>query len=509
MIYITSHSFARAFLQLVWHFGGFDMKLRYFLYLFFVLFSTSSFASTYTWRAGGYDWPAGSPASLCAQYLDYNKNIYGPTFSYKSSILSLSDTYKRCVVSYRAPNWDEGYWSDTNMNMSREGDSCPEGENYNAEKGVCAGHDQANGSLCTDQSGATSSNPNIYDWNSDSCKRLTEASNSAMCAYMGGKPFGVDIAVKGVIDKSGNATAPPTFVPSVTNCQMETVTTSKCIVGTDGSATCQVTAKYTGAEGSGAKKVTDAQCGVGEVCNELVPETSNEEKPCTYVSDSSGNLTCVSEKEIETQGTQNCGTFNGKYDCYTTKPTKNGISIATVVKTVENADGTKVTTKTDQATKTTCSDINTCSTTTSTTTTVIHTNSSGATTSTTSTCTGKCSSTGTGLSTGDVDGDGSDSGEEGSGGSGVTGPELEDIDGYGDAVTAYYGRIKGSPIVSAVTSITVPSGGSCPVYNMTTEYTGTIDTREFCNLAPQLLIGLRYVFLAIWAFMAIRIVMSA
>jgi hypothetical protein len=78
---------------------------------------------------------------------------------------------------------------------------------------------------------------------------------------------------------------------------------------------------------------------------------------------------------------------------------------------------------------------------------------------------------------------------------------------FGDTLDGYYDRISGSPIASAVTGISMPSNGSCSFPTAST-YLFEVDLNFICQNADWL-DPLRYVFLAIWAFAAVRVLMSA
>ncbi|MCY1533962.1 hypothetical protein D9M68_693160 [compost metagenome] len=87
-------------------------------------------------------------------------------------------------------------------------------------------------------------------------------------------------------------------------------------------------------------------------------------------------------------------------------------------------------------------------------------------------------------------------------------PELEEVDELGDSASSYYARIRNAPIVQAVTSISVPTGGTCPT-GVADTFLGAISFDSFCTLAPQVLAGLVWLFRAIWAWAAIRLFFTA
>ncbi|MCY1371034.1 hypothetical protein D9M69_581610 [compost metagenome] len=87
-------------------------------------------------------------------------------------------------------------------------------------------------------------------------------------------------------------------------------------------------------------------------------------------------------------------------------------------------------------------------------------------------------------------------------------PELEEAEEIGDSTSQYYARIKAAPIVQALTSISVPTGGTCPT-GVAQTWIGPIDFAAFCQLAPEVLAGLVWLFRAIWAWAAIRLFFTA
>lgn len=270
---------------------------------------------------------------------------------------------------------------------------------------------------------------------------------------------------------------------------------------------CSGTMYYTGSQCS-----TSPAPDVDETTDTATPnpQAYSDYTPCQYTTNAQGVQVCVSSSTEGKEG-QYCGTVNGVKKCIDSKPTQNGIEITTKVETTTNSDGSTTTTKTDTANSTKCSGFNACTSSSTTTTTTTNTNSDGQVISVSGSCTGpQCPDKNTNPD-GDGDGFGDCVGDDCSdgGGAGVTAPELEEVPGYGDSLQAYFDEIQGAPIVAAVTAISLPSGGSCPTYSATIEYIGTVSTSTACDLASNLLTPLHYLFLAIWAFVAIRTTMTA
>ncbi|WP_268796409.1 hypothetical protein [Pseudomonas huanghezhanensis] len=269
----------------------------------------------------------------------------------------------------------------------------------------------------------------IFSAKSNSCLLATDADDDASCKWLsqlGGSASsggtGLSYTIKGFWD-AGVPTAPPTFAQQGLNCEVSTISTSECVTNTFGEVTCNVIGKLSGnaTNTTPNTKATDAECPNG-VCPPIQQNTTANNNPCVY-SGSSTEQSCTSQQETQKDGKQDCGTVNGKTTCIYQKPSSNVIKIDTNVKTTTETDGSKTSVKTDNATKTTCTDVKKCTSTTSKTTTTSKTNGSGVSTSTTSTCTGTCGANGTGLesvsSTGT--GTGNATGDEGDGDGGDAG----------------------------------------------------------------------------------------
>jgi hypothetical protein len=317
----------------------------------------------------------------------------------------------------------------------RGGNTCPIGSTYNAATGACMGPPQNDGDICKDQTGSKGpDDPMIWDGKQGKCVLFSDASELPSCKYMAGKgSSGTAYQIAGSWD-GGVPSAPPSFAQSGTSCEVSVVSSSDCVSDVKGNVLCNVIGKLTGNVNNQTNVIDakDAACD-GGVCEPVKEETSVTDKPCVY-SGSGGSVSCTSETETQKDGKQSCGTMNGVRTCVNKPPSSNGIKIDSTVKTTDNADGGKTSVKTDNATKTTCTGINKCSTTTSSTTTTTKSNGSGQTTSTDTKCTGTCGSSGTGIQPGSGSGTGSGDGEgDGSGdGAGLSDPENGSFDGEGD-----------------------------------------------------------------------------
>ncbi len=310
-------------------------------------------------------------------------------------------------------------------------------------------------------------------------------------------------------------------VLSVEQCKAPAAKSSGGVTLSPAPATCMVALDFTGAvENDDVPYIepSDSDEGVcypGQDCKPPESPLVTESTPCKYEWDQSiGMQVCRSTKFTGKPGDYtSCGTGpDGIYKCYGRSPTSNGIDIRTEIKTEEQADGSTKTTKTDTHDKVVCSGVGSCTTTTTKTTQVTIKDGNGNTTGQTTTCTGaNCSQTGAG-GLGDSDGDGADDCQksdtcEGGPGGPVEMPELDEQPTVAETTEAYFNRIKNAPIAQAL-SIVVPSGGSCAAGTAQTFF-GSISFDSFCQLAPSVLAGLRYLFLAIWAWAAIRLFFTA
>lgn len=287
----------------------------------------------------------------------------------------------------------------------------------------------------------------------------------------------------------------------------------KCTGRTSGKYTCRGTASFSGQSCATSGAGTEIQ---DNTANDPKPDPQIllEDKPCVY-SSSGDTQSCTSEKSNEKEG-QYCGIVNGVKTCVDSKPTKNGISIQTTVKTETKPDGSKVTTKTDVATKTNCTGAGQCSSTSTTTTTTTNTNSSGATTGTTGSCTGEACPDKNTNPDGDGDGFGDCTGTdcgEGAGGDGeLLKPELEEVDSYQETTEKFYNRVNNAPLFSAVGNIHAPIVGTAPTLvsaPIAALGGASLDLSFIDQLKPILSSILSFVMKAVWCLLALVIFLSA
>lgn len=364
-----------------------------------LVFTESAFATTtYYWlKGGGSQYPSASaacPSTIEAYNLVFNFN----------GVQFYSELSATCKYKYTS-----GTGEDTNMtqyNLSRNGDSCPEGNIYNLVTGGCELPPPpvlAPGELCEDQTGATAQNPYIWDPDSGSsgaCEKYFNAGDEASCSYMGSHgntPTAYTVA--GVMNSTGNAVAPPTFAATSMSCTAATISSSECTINVSGAISCNVMATFTGGVNGGDVDAQDALCGdgLGE-CPDQKPQITTTEEPCVPVSNGSGGTSCTTEKKTEAEGTQSCGLVNGTYTCVTRLPRSNGLTtnISSTSQTLANGS-VEVTTVKDSSNEV-CTDVGTCTVKHSVTVTKTTTTTSGG-TSTTAACSGICTPSGGGVET--------------------------------------------------------------------------------------------------------------
>lgn len=445
-------------------------RLNYFWFFLCLGFSSFAQADDYYWKRVG-SWETGpSPFAVCS---DVAASMETSTYRYEVKTVTLSSATSASCTLNRINKSTGASTAQSSWGIARQGDTCPDGT-------VIQTTDPYSDTCYSD-------NP---------CASKTGASSRFNKSGSGGD---------GYYEFSGNYGSPSQdgcFGGCTANTADQKCTSNLSTM----TYSCRGTMYYTGAQCT-----TSPAPEVDETTDTStpVPQAYSDYTPCQYTTNAQGVQVCVSSSSEGKEG-QYCGTVNGVKTCIDAKPTHNGIEITTKVETTNNPDGSTTVVKTDTANSTKCSGFN-CTTSTTTSTTTTSKNGSGETTSVTGSCTGpQCPDKNTNPD-GDGDGFGDCIGDDcaGGGGAGVESPELDEVPGYGDSLATYWGDIQDAPIVSAVTSITLPSGGSCPTYTATIDYVGTVSTAVACDLAVSLLMPLQYLFLAIWAFVAVRTTMTA
>lgn len=457
---------------------------RYILFFLTVFFAQSSFAYTWTFA----NWTGSSPSALCTAHAASTTNP-NPTFLKYStaSAVRFSSTNWRCNVSFVRIDGTGGQQT-TEHHITRSGTSCPAGKGFNDTNGTC---DCPIGQI--DQGGqCVEDNP---------C--ALKVGQSILFTKSGSSGDGYGSITGGFVTSSQSA--------CFGGCAVSTAD-QKCTGRVSGLYTCRGTAYYTGQ--------TCATSGISTPIQENTsqqplptPLTINDEKPCVYSQDGTKQV-CQSSKTNEKEG-QFCGTVNGVKKCVDSKPTKNGITIDTTVDIVTNSDGSKSITKTDTATKTVCTGANQCTSTSTTTTTNTNTNANGDTTGVTGSCTGDACPDENTNPDGDGDGFGDCTGDDcggGEGGSLNIGELPEFGDGtptYGETMSAFVDKVQTIGFIAAARNISIPNGGgSCSVQPINI-FGSSVSVDSFCETVPLILQPLSYLFLALWGWIAIRIILSA
>lgn len=481
--------------------------LSFSLLLAFV-FSVSAYAADYSWRKNYYAYlgSASSADTGCKQMEGAVATNAGTnkraTYVYKQAS---SATAFRCyyqLASYNSTSKEYvDYGEPTNfvgwtISVSRQGDSCPAGSTYNSQEGRCDPECSSGQTLNPATGQCDDDNP---------CSDKVGSSS----------PF----SISGNIGDSFLTPVGGSFVNSDSGCQ------SGCY-GHTNSVKCNLKAGEPATyKCSGLLYFTGAQCSSGstDVSSSDSPDpgppdsSDDTDQNCTsWVSGPEGeSRTCVS-----TSSSNRDGQMAGGDSPSPTPESSTDVQTDTTTKT-PNADGGTTITTESNTTNTYCN-LGGCTSTTTTNTTTTTTDASGETTASSSTCSGaNCDGVkdGTGTGTGDSTGMAGSFGDfEGPGicdPSAGCSPQLDTASELGDSVPSFgqtmesiHSGISNSPIMSSLASVEWPSGGSCPTYSLEL-FGGSMSMTEHCDVWSSVQSVLSSVFLAIWAFVAIRVFMSA
>jgi len=352
---------------------------------------------------------------------------------------------------------------------------------------------------------------------SGKCVPWNESDKPSNCKYLasqGSQPTKIYVA----FDANGNPENPPV---DKLGCEAAAVSTAHCKMPVPrcGSgicvqtyvAKCEVLVNFTGNVAGDSNNPFPVSTGPGEegVCPDGVDCTPPDEpvieesKPCNYMYNGAV-VGCESSEFKGDPGQMNCGTVNGgAYTCTKKVPTSNGVDIKTKITTEPQADGTTKQTKEDVHTKTVCSAPGSCTTQTTTNNVVTIKDGNGNTISETGSCTGANCSTGKSQTGNCAAGETCEGTEDEE----FDGPENESVPGFGESVEAFKSKVENAPLITSIKAIRMPSGGSCSIGGASTMI-GTISGDGVCQNAHWL-DDLYYVFLAMGALGAVRILMSA
>lgn len=324
---------------------------------------------------------------------------------------------------------------------------------------------------------------------------------SVNCVYQRFRePTGSSSIPLGIVTASYNATCglPQCTLPSGTKFR---ISAPGAIDGTFCFSNCSVTTDY----GAPVIDISETKTRFGVVSSGATCSNNNSEAEGT---DAEGTVTDGTDtlKGFDQTG-QQCGYVNGEYVCLATIPA--GDCTLTPGKTAVCSPGATPPKAPDNGTPGQAATPNA---------TITNNGGNGNTYNVYNSSTVNNS---TNMGSGDPDGDGSDSSGEcdpgdtaceggGRGDGRVSGPGGT-TKTYGASAASLYAAIQGSPIGQAVNGISsgMPTGGTCPVISMNLPIIGAISSDMHCDLwAGTVAPLLQLVFLAIWALIAVRIVLE-
>lgn len=395
-----------------------------------LLFSIQSFAGDYFWTDG---YTTNSSASGFCNAVGASQYPGDPRFT-RAQVTMQGDSRVMCAFYFQFASSSQEQFSYSYAYANRGGDGCYGGKTYDPVLAMCVAAEEPlePGDLCKDQTGHGTGDPMIFDATLNKCVKFTEAKGDAPCTYMASSGGGgIAYTVAGTLDKGGNAVAPPSFADTSISCQVQTISSSECTLNVAGAISCNVIGKLTGkANATGTVDAADAACPDGK-CPVKEPETKTTDSGCSPTGTGSGGSTCDQTKETTQDGTQQCGTVNGAYQCFTKPPYSNGITTKITANSETLPDGSVKVTTVKESTNTVCTDVKTCTVKTSTTTTHSTTKPNG-TTTTDSSCKGTCTPTGGGLETTPNAGTGNGNGTGNGGNGNCTGPDCGQGEGTAD-----------------------------------------------------------------------------
>lgn len=431
---------------------------------------------------------AGSAGGACMWKTTSQQIVYYGTWEKFTTTCAYGDNGTSCNVSCVAPNIMEG--------GQCVKPACPVGQQRNASSGQCEPY------ACPQDS---SGDEAVYSPKQAKCTKYFNLDTQEYCNYSGQKKTPTTQPLTIITnDPDGVTQGVDNF-----KCGID-VATKQCAQKVDGTHRCIVTGTSNGTYYPNATDNNVPNCPSGTcttppetpVPEVPKPETTTDSKPCNYTS-VNGALECTSSSTENKEGTKNCGTVNGVWQCVKSPPSSNGISIVTKVTTESTPDGGTKTTKTDTATQTKCTDIGKCTSSTTTNVNVTIKDGQGNVTSTTGTCKGDNCPDKNGNPDGNGDGFGDCVGDDCGGGSGgPSNAELEEVPTFGDTTQSLINRVKSSNVAQSLTGITVPSSGVCPTYSAET-YIGTVEYESHCEIVEPKRDLIKVIMRGVWAFVAI------
>lgn len=477
-----------------------------------------AFADTYYWTHPDVPGQFSSAVAVC-QKLDGRRYSTNAHYEYRK-VTFLSATQANCRMAVVRDS--DGFVINPDIglgNASRFGNTCGDGQ-YDPAIGGCV--------IPVGEAGQPCDGPDFFGmpsvYNSQGvCVTWDKADKPASCKYLasrGSQPTVINVSFSG----DGEPQKPQTEklgcevdVVSVAHCKMPVPKCGSGICVELLVSKCQVHVNFTGntagepGDGYPVSGGPDEEgvCPAGVDCLPKPEPVVEESKPCNYMYNGQV-VSCESSEFKGDPGEMNCGRVNnGPYTCTKKVPKSTGVDIRTKITTEPTADGGTKTTKEDEHTKTVCSAPGSCTTQITNNKTTIVKDSGGKTVSETGECTGAlCDGNGNGKtpSKGGNCQPGEQCGNEEEGGS-FSGPENGEVPGFGESLQSFKDKVAGAPIIAGINAIQMPAGGSCSMSSASTMI-GTISGDTVCQNSGWL-DPLYYVFLAMGALNAVRILMSA
>lgn len=405
---------------------------RYFWIFVFSLISSAAYSADYYWLTGYSttgiavgSYRSNSASGSC-DLLISSKGYTKTSFVYQTST-----TF---VCNYKVTSNVSGYTI-----IGRNGDSCPSGLTYDSATGSCVNPCAAKAGISErlSRTGALDGNDGVIN--------LVVASNGKKYTARG-----------------------PNYETGCMNGCMADTSGMKCTTNISHNLyACRGPAIYSG-------QTCATQGAIDPTATTLPdpePQTIKDNQPCVYATDGTGKKTCISKNITETEG-QQCGTFNGQDLCVSKLPSKNGVTIATEVTSVSNADGTSTETKKDTASTIKCDGYETCVTLVTTVTTTTQKDGNGNSTGASSSCTGAYCA---GNTSPDANGDGlgdcvsgncADGTGDGNGDGGGSWYTKTD-DTFESVLQDFTVKAKQTAVISAMAGfLEYHPSGSCPVYQI-------------------------------------------
>jgi hypothetical protein len=441
--------------------------MRFLIFVAALLFSSFSFSADYNWFVQNYGAANNfSTPKLACEYAASRYVYGGQSYAYFSHSLNSNSSYGSCVIKSIPSGWTH------TMTLERAGSSCATGTTYNITTGVC----DAPVNPCTAKTGTPSKYFIEYD------------------SFEISKPIGETVNNDG--------------------CTL-TVSSLQCATsGETGKFACFGVGVYTGAIGLDTESTSNpCLSDTDPACVKPQPIVSTNSQNCTPNVD--GNYTCVTDSKSTEFAASQCsvGSTGGSVGVVCVKsdyqPSSIGKTREDAVATISNPDGSS-TVSTETTTTTINCAAGACTTTTTKGTESVTTAADGQEIGKESTCEGS-----------DCEGPekeevaetgGAFSGSEfctGECGSNLDNPmgDVISINGYDESTQFLLDGISSSPLLSSISGIHV-GDGVCPVYSI--PFMGkNVQMDIQCTIYPPLFPVISSIMFAVWAFLGIRIVLSA